>query len=520
MQMAHKKIFLPKKTDKHYKSSRHTRYMTDRLQTLNSFLQQQGFVWGPAPEIYGGLAGFYTYGPNGASLKRKVENRIREVFARYAVMEVEVPTILPKEVWEASGHLENFTDPLIKDEHDNIWRADNLIEDYYREHDINTPVPVNAEEIKRVIKEHNITSPNGAKLVGEVTAHNLMMKTTIGTDQEAYNRPETATATYLPFLRYKDYFRKKLPFGVFQIGKAYRNEISPRQHLVRMREFTQAEAQIFIDPAHKNDYEHYKKIKDEQLPILSWSDQEAGKQPVDMSVSDAREKELFGSDAYAFTVHLAYELFTSFGIPKEHIRLRQHGDEEKAFYATDAWDVEINVPTFGWIEACGVHDRGDYDLTQHAKHSGQEQTIFVQEHKKHITPHVLEIAFGVDRPVYALLDIFYEEKDEEQGKTTFKLPYDLAPIDVTVLPLHKKLTEKAKEVYSLLQQEGFITNYDESGSIGKRYLRASMVGTPYCVTIDFETVEEDEKVTVRDRDSEEQERVAITQLPTYLRQKH
>ena len=498
--------------------------MSDRrLQTLTSFLMQQGFVWGPAPEIYGGLAGFYTYGPNGASLKRKVENRIRAVFARYAIMEVEVPTILPKEVWEASGHLGNFTDPLIEDVDGHVWRADNLIEDYYRANDITKPVPVKEDEVLAAIQEHGITSPNGTQLKDEVRAHNLMMQTTIGVDQEAYNRPETATATYLPFLRYKDYFRKKLPFGVFQIGKAYRNEISPRQHLVRMREFTQAEAQIFIDPAHKSDYEHYPGVKDEQLPLFSWQAQEDEQKPVAMRVADAVKEGLFGSEAYAFTAHLAYELFRSFGIPEDNLRLRQHGPDEKAFYAEDAWDVEVFVPTFGWIEACGVHDRTDYDLTQHAKHSGEKQTVFVEEHREHITPHVLEIAFGVDRPVYALLDIFYDEKEEGEGKTTLKLPYELAPIDVAVLPLHKKLSSKAREVYAQLQEQGFLAAYDESSSIGKRYLRQSTIGTPYCVTIDFDTVEGEnnpkDTVTVRDRDSEEQERVAISELAAHLRSK-
>lgn len=494
--------------------------MSDRLSTLTSFLTQQGFVWGPAPEIYGGLAGFYTYGPNGASLKRKVEGRIRTVFAQYGIMEVEVPTILPREVWEASGHLDNFTDPLIEDEHGNVWRADTLIEDHYRANDIDKPAPIKPEEILSVIKQHNITSPNGAALKQEVKAHNLMMQTTIGTDHEAYNRPETATATYLPFLRYKDYFRKKLPFGVFQIGKAYRNEISPRQHLVRMREFTQAEAQIFIDPAHKDGYEHYDAVKGTRLPVLSWEAQESGGGVKEMTVEQAREQEHFSSDAYAFTVQLAYELFTSFGIPRERIRLREHGPDEKAFYAHDAWDVEIQVPTFGWIEACGVHDRTDYDLSQHAKHSGQKQTVYVEEHGEHITPHVLEIAFGVDRPVYALLDIFYDEKKAGEGKTTLKLPYGLAPIDVAVLPLHKKLTTTAKEVHSMLQEEGFIAAYDESSSIGKRYLRQSVIGTPYCVTIDFDTVEGEDApkdtVTVRDRDTEEQERVAISELAKHL----
>ena len=439
-----------------------------RLATLSSFLQQQGFVWGPAPEIYGGVAGFYTYGPNGTLLKRKVEDTIRRVFAKHGVMEVETPTVLPEIVWEASGHLGGFTDPLIKDKKGGIWRADKLIEEYYAENDIHTPVPVKDEEMLAVITKHSIAAPNGEELESKITHHSLMLKTNVGVDQVAYNRPETATATYLPFLRYVDYFRKKLPFGVFQIGRAYRNEISPRQHIIRMREFTQAEGQIFVDPHHKNNYEGYEEITANKLPIFSWKNQTAETGVHELTVQEAREQELFGSDAYAYAVHLAYELFTSFGIPQERIRLRQHGPDEKAFYAADAWDVEINTPTFGWVEACGVHDRTNYDLNQHAKHSGKEQTVFVEEHKEHLTPHVLEIAFGVDRPVFALLDVFYEELSEEEGKTTLKLPYKTAPIDLAVLPLTKKLTKQTKEVYSLLQEAGFITQYDESSSIGKR----------------------------------------------------
>jgi len=488
-----------------------------RLKTLAPFLQVQGFVWGPEPEIYGGLAGFYTYGPNGALLKRRVEARIREVFAKHEFFEVETPTVLPKAVWEASGHLGGFTDPLIKDAKGNVYRADHLLEEYYAKHNITEPIPQKAEELSKALKKYEIKSPSGEVLVGGVIEHNLMMKTTIGTDHEAYNRPETATATYLPFLRYAEHFRKKLPFAVYQIGKAYRNEISPRQHLVRMREFTQAEAQLFMDPAYKNGHVGFDEKKDLTLPVLSWDAQEQGKSFSFMKLKDLREQHL-GSDVYAYGLALAYELFTSFGIPSSAMRLRQHGPDEKAFYAADAWDVEVNLPTFGWTEMCGVHDRTDYDLTQHAKHSGKEQTVFVEEHAKHITPHVLEIAFGVDRPVYALLDLFYDEKDEAEGKTTLKLPYNLAPVQVAVLPLVKKLADNAQEVHRMLLGSGLVAVYDESGAIGKRYLRASTQGTPYCVTVDFDTLE-DNAVTVRDRDTEAQERIATSDLEAYLRKK-
>lgn len=489
----------------------------NRLKTLAPFLQTQGFVWGPEPEIYGGLAGFYTYGPNGALLKQRVEERIRAVFAKNEFFEVQTPTILPKVVWEASGHLGGFTDPLIKDAKGNVYRADHLLEAHYEQHNIQEPIPQKPDELSRTLKKHDIKSPAGEVLVGGVIEHNLMMQTTIGTDQEAYNRPETATATYLPFLRYAEHFRKKLPFGVYQIGKAYRNEISPRQHLVRMREFTQAEAQLFIDPAYKDGHPGYEAKQGLTLPVLSWEAQESGAQFSFMKLSELR-KEHLGSDVYAYGLALAYELFISFGIPSSSIRLRQHGPDEKAFYAADAWDVEVRLPTFGWTEMCGVHDRTDYDLTQHAKHSGKDQTLFVEEHKQHITPHILEIAFGVDRPVYALLDLFYDEKDESEGKTTLKLPYALAPIQVAVLPLVKKLSDNAQVIHHMLLETGLMAVYDESGAIGKRYLRASTIGTPYCVTIDYDTLE-DNAVTVRDRDTEEQERIPVAELAAHLRKK-
>ena len=489
----------------------------DRLKTLAPFLQVQGFVWGPEPEIYGGLAGFYTYGPNGTLLKRRIEKRIRDVFAKHEFFEVETPTVLPKPVWEASGHLGGFTDPLIKDAKGNVYRADHLLEEYYEKHNITEPVPLKADELSKALKSYDIKSPAGEVLVGGVIEHNLMMRTTIGTEHEAYNRPETATATYLPFLRYAEHFRKKLPFGVFQIGKAYRNEISPRQHLVRMREFTQAEAQLFIDPAKKDGHRGYEEKKDVTLPVLSWKAQEQGKPFSFMKLSELREQHL-GSDVYAYGLALAYELFLSFGIPSSSMRVRQHGPDEKAFYAADAWDVEVNLPTFGWTEMCGVHDRTDYDLTQHAKHSGKDQTVFVEEHGAHITPHVLEIAFGVDRPVYALLDLFYDEKDEAEGKTTLKLPYALAPVHVAVLPLVKKLSEPAQNIYQTLLSTGITVVYDESGAIGKRYLRASTIGTPYCVTVDYDTLE-DNAVTVRDRDTEAQERVPVAELVAYIQNK-
>lgn len=483
----------------------------DFMPKLVAFCQERGFIWGPSPEIYGGLSGFYEYAPLGKLLKNRVEEQIRQVFAKNDFWEVECPTVVPKAVWEASGHLGNFTDPLVKDEKGNVYRADKLIEEFYHaKGEDAAPIIANAKgDFLKIIQEQGITV-EGKKIVPELIAHNLMMQTTIGMDIEAYNRPETATTTYLPFNRYFDYFRKKLPFAVFQIGKAYRNEISPRQFTLRMREFTQAEAQIFLFKDQKNGFEAYNRVKDQKIPFWQATEQLSGKEPTLMTLEDAR-KTFLKNDAYAYTVAVAYQLFTAIGIPQDKIRLRQHADDEKAFYADDAWDIEVNLNSFGWTEMCGIHDRTDYDLTQHAKHSKKPLTASDETHKKEV-PHILEIAFGTDRMVFATLDLTYNPQEESQGKTTLHLPLQLSPIQVQIFPLVKKdgMPEKARAIFDSLVGT-FTANYDESGSIGKRYLRAAMQGTPYCLTIDGQTLE-DSTVTIRDRDSEVQKRIAIAAI--------
>ncbi|MBR9702395.1 glycine--tRNA ligase, partial [Candidatus Woesearchaeota archaeon] len=335
------------------------------------------------------LSGFYTYAPLGKLLKNNVEETIRKVFQRNDFWEVEVPIVTPAKVWEASGHLGNFTDPLIKDVEGGIYRADHLIEEHYNNkgEDPATILAKNpgSEGMLKIIKENNITA-NGKELIQKIENHNLMMQTTVGLEAEAYNRPETATTTYLPFTRYFDFFRKKLPFGVFQIGKAFRNEISPRQFTLRMREFTQAEAQLFIYKDQKNDFALYNKYKNTKLPFWPWDLQEKDSPAMYMTLEEARTKFL-KNDAYAYTLALTYELFTAVGIPPTSMRLRQHGPKEKAFYAEDAWDIEVKLKSFGWMEMCGVHDRTDYDLKQHAKHSKKELGVSDETHKKEV-PHV------------------------------------------------------------------------------------------------------------------------------------
>jgi glycyl-tRNA synthetase len=478
-----------------------------------SFVQEAGLIWGPEPEIYGGLAGFYTYGPLGKLLKNKVENSVRKVFNFHGMRELEGPTILPDEVWKASGHLETFSDRVVKCKKcHNVFRADKIIEEKYDE----VADAFSDEKILSFIKDKEIKCPScKGNFENKINKQSLMMKTQVA-GKEASLRPETATVTYLPFLRNLQYFRGKIPFGVFQIGKAYRNEISPRQNVLRGREFTQAEGQLFVDPNEKNNWDKFDLIKNDEMPFWDWNSQESEKKQEFITIEEAFKKKYVGSKVYSWCLWLAYIHFVNFGIPVEKIRLRQHGPDEKAFYAKDAWDIEIKLNNYGWTEVCGVHDRGDYDLKKHGEHSGVKLESRRENGEKFI-PHVLEIAFGTDRPTYSLIDLFYEKKEEGEGKSKFAVPYHMSPIDVSVFPLMKKpeLIKLANDVKENLEIE-LIVNYDISGSIGKRYLRSSVSGIPFAITIDYDSLK-DNAVTVRDRDTEKQVRVKIGDLRDVLK---
>lgn len=480
-----------------------------------SFLAENGLIWGPEPEIYGGLSGFYTYGPLGKLLKNKVENSVRHVFNASGFREVEGPTVMPDRVWKASGHLGTFSDRIIMcTKCKAVFRADKLIEEKF---DVSAD-SFSEDKLLKFIHEKNIKCPSCKGVFeSKIERQSLMMKTKVA-GQDASLRPETATVTYLPYLRMYQYFRKRLPFGVFQIGKAYRNEISPRQSVLRGREFTQAEGQLFIDPKEKNNWEKFDSVKGQSLPLWDYTLQDAEKSPVLTTLDSALKKKLVSTKAYAWCLWVAYTQFMKFGISEDRIRVRQHHPDERAFYAADAWDIEVRTNNYGWVEVCGVHDRTDYDLTQHSKESGVALEA-VREDGTKFVPHILEIAFGTDRPTYALIDLFYEKKEENEGKTVFSIPYNMAPIDVSVLPLMKKdeLTKIAIDISEELGKH-FIVDYDYSGSIGKRYLRSMTSGTPFAVTVDFDSIK-DKSVTVRDRNTGKQERVKIKDLVEHLRGK-
>ncbi len=479
---------------------------------LAKYLSEKDFVYGPEPELYTPVAGFYSYGLVGKAMKNNLENTIRRVFTQNNFYEVEFPLVTPEIVWEASGHLKGFNDPvLLCSKCKASFRADKLIEEA-------TGIAADSfsnEKLIETIKEHEITCPTcKGRFNLDIQRQSLMMKTIIGRDTVAYNRPETATTTYLPFKHYVTFFRGKLPFTVFQIGKAFRNEISPRQHLLRQREFVQAEAQMFLSEELKQNFPQFEEEKNSTLPFWTEALQKANKDPQEMSLDDAIKNKVLKNKAYAWSILLAHKVFSAIGIPREKMRLRQHHADEKAFYADDAWDLEIELNSFGWTECCGIHDRTTYDLTQHAKFSKQELNVRLEDGKV-IVPHVIEIAFGVDRPFYALLDLAFFRRDNDAQRTVLSLPARIAPIQVGIFPLIKKdgLPEKAKEILTALKS--FRTYYDESGSIGKRYSRLDAIGVPFCITIDHETLK-DNCVTVRERDSLKQERVKISDLATTL----
>jgi len=463
---------------------------------------RRGFIWGPSPNIYqGGVSGFYDWGPLGKLLKNKVESIIRKGFSKMSFWEVEAPTIMPKIVWEASGHYSGFLDPIVKCMKCNsVYRADSLIKEVYPNEKTDN---LDFEGLEKLIIKKNIKCPKCKSSLGPVQTHNLMMKTTIGLDQEAFLRPETATTTYLLFQDYYRFFRTKLPFAVFQIGKAYRNEISPRQSVLRTREFTQAEAQIFILKEQENKYDKFKEIENETLPLQSHNDNSPNK----TRLKEAIAKKIIKKQAYAYCIYVAYSIAKSLGFEDSRIRIRQHNPKELAHYADDAWDLEIKTERFGWFEIAGIHDRTDYDLKRHSEFSKKDMRVQGQY------PNILEIAYGIERPTYCLLETaFKEERVGKEIRSWLDFPKGLAPIDVAVFPLVRKdeLPELAKKIFNELEKD-FICIYDETGSIGRLYRRMDEIGTSLTVTIDHDS-KKDNTVTIREISTMRQIRVSISDL--------
>ena len=468
--------------------------------------KRRGIVY-PSFEIYGGVSGFYDYGPIGTRIKKNVDDLIREYYViGEGCVEVECPTVSPEQVWVASGHVKNFSDMTTEClKCGQPYRADHLIEEDLKISCDGMKIP----ELQKLIDDNNIACPKCKGKLDKLYDYNLMFATSVGAGKgamTAYLRPETAQTTYLAFNRLWEITRRKIPFGVLQIGRSFRNEISPRQGMLRLREFSQAEVQFFAEPENKT-MENFGDVAGISVRILSKDEKE-----ISTTIGAAFEDKIIKIQMIAYFLGRSVQLFGDMGINTEKLRLRQHKDDERAFYSSETWDIEFMSGAFGRIEIVGISDRGDYDLSAHQKLSKQSMEVNIEGRK--FIPHVVEVAYGIDRPIYCVLESCLRE--DERG-AYFAFPTRVAPYKAAVFPLVKKdgLDERALEVFRLLRKSGVYAIFDRSGSIGKRYARADEVGIPYCLTVDYDTLT-DGTVTVRSRDSKEQKRVKIEEIVRQL----
>ncbi|MCX6698043.1 MAG: glycine--tRNA ligase, partial [Methanoregula sp.] len=522
------------------------------------------------------------YGPLGAMMKRRIENIWRNFYViQEGYYEIECPTIAQESVFIASGHVKGFSDKMCQCPHCKEYlRADHVAEGG----GVSGAASMNNDTLAAAIAA--CKCPACEEVLGNVEVYNfnLMFSTTIGpgSQRTGYLRPETAQGMFVDFARLLRFYRDTLPFGAVQIGKSYRNEISPRQGMIRLREFTQAEAEIFVHPD-KKIHPKFKRYATYMMPLLTYIHQQKCEEAVTMSMREAVDKGVIANEYVAYYVALTHELLVSIGIKPERLRFRQHMPDERAHYAADCWDAEVFSQRFGWVETVGIADRTNYDLNAHAKQSGTPMTVFIQydapkkikrrriipnmsvlgkqyrqkakavfaalEHAtptaegadvevdgekihipadlfevrdeiidvrgEEIVPHVIEPSYGIDRMCYAVLEQAYDEDTVDgEKRTVLRLLPKVAPVQVAVFPLMTRdgLDTIAEEITYTLQKKGILAEYDDSGAIGRRYRRQDEIGTPFAITIDYDT-KETHTVTVRDRDSMEQVRIKIENLP-------
>ena len=486
------------------------------IDEMYTFCKKKGFVY-PNSEIYGGLAGFFDYGPLGTEVKNNIKSAWWKFFVqnRQDVVGIDGCIIANPKVWQASGHVGGFSDVLVECKKCNErFRADVLIEDV-----INIQVEgMKEKDMDELIKKNKIVCQKCKGDLGNASKFNLMFQTFIGPKQDdksiAYLRPETAQLIFVDFKAVVDTSRLKLPFGIAQIGKAFRNEISPRNFLFRVREFEQMEIEYFIKPKQKCEF--IKEVNDYQLSIYSEEMQDKKKQAKMMSIKDALKEKIIKNPWHGYWLANAHKWFIDLGANPKNFRIRQHKKDELAHYSSDCWDLEYQFP-FGWKELQGIADRGDYDLQQHIKHSKKDLSIYDEETKTKIVPQVIaEPSLGVSRAFLVFMYSAYED-DKKRGNVVLKLHHKLAPVNVAIFPLksnNEDILNKSKEVYDKLK-ENYVCAFDKAGSIGKRYARNDEIGTPYCITIDFDSLENND-VTIRDRDSTKQVRVKIEELTEKL----
>ncbi len=473
---------------------------------------KRGFFY-PSAEIYGSKSGFWTYGSLGTKIKHKWEGLWRSYFLSLNsnFYEIDDVNIMPKKVFESSGHLKNFIDPLTECEKCHFrFRADQLVED---ELDIDVG-GLKEDALNKLIRDNKLRCPNCKGNLIDVRFFNMMFDIKVGVTGEdiMYLRPESAQSPYLAFKREFEATRRKLPLGLAVVGRAYRNEISPRQGFFRLREFTQAELQMFFDPDKINECNNWEEIKDYFLIV--YCERKIRK----MTCKEMNEKLKFPK-FYVYHMAKVQKFYLDvLKIPEKRFRLRELGPEERAFYNKIHFDVEIDLETLGGFkEVAGVHYRTDHDLGGHQKGSSEKLEVTIDENEKvkKFIPHVLELSFGVDRNIWVLLDIFYEEEKE---RTLFRFPNIITPLDVAVFPLvnKDKLPEFSEKIFSELFKWGFTVFYDDSGSIGRRYRRQDEIGTKFCLTVDFDSVKNND-ITLRDRDSMKQIRIRTKDLKGALR---
>ncbi len=455
------------------------------MEKVVALCKGRGFVF-PGSEIYGGLANTWDYGPLGVELKNNVKKAWWKKFVQENPYNVglDAAILMNPQVWVASGHVGGFSDPLMDcKECKERFRADKVIEGWCEENGFDLGKSVDAlsqAEMKEFVEEHNIPCPScGGHNWTDIRQFNLMFKTFQGVTEDAKNtvylRPETAQGIFVNFQNVQRTTRKKLPFGVCQIGKSFRNEITPGNFTFRTREFEQMELEFFCEPD----------------TDLEW---------------------------FAYWKQFCIDWLQTLGIKPEEMRVRDHEKEELSFYSKATTDIEFLFP-FGWGELWGIADRTDYDLSRHAEVSGQDLSYFDDSKNEKYIPYVVEPSLGADRVVLAFLCAAYDEEELEGGdvRTVLHFHPALAPVKIGILPLSKKLNEGAEKIYTQLCKK-YNCEFDDRGNIGKRYRRQDEIGTPFCVTYDFES-ETDGCVTVRFRDSMEQERVAIADLDAYFAEK-
>ena len=476
--------------------------------TIMKLSLERGFYF-PSSEIYSDApAGFWDYGPNGVNLKNKfIELWRRELIRRDGMVEIDGSQIMSKSVFKASGHIDNFSDPVIKCiKCNHILRADKFINEKI---DLNIPEGLKNEDIDAIILKNQLLCPSCKSKFKSTERFNMMFKVEIGPNKdEAYLRPETCQTIFVDFSRIFKVMRGRFPFAVAQIGKSFRNEIAPRQSLLRLREFYQAEIEIFCNPNKLNSLSKFEEIKDTNLRIQI--DSEIN----EIRAEEAWKKKIIPNKLIGYYLSLLALFYEKTGIDMKKTRFRKLADDEKAFYANIAFDFEVGT-SLGWLELVACNYRSDYDLKQHSSLSKEKMEVIDPDTQQKILPHVFELSLGIDRSIYTILEhSFFQDTDNK--RTVLRLNPHLAPISIGILPLmrNEDIENISRRIHDNLKRN-YDTFYDASGSIGRRYRRLEEIGVPYAITIDH-TSKTDNTVTIRYRDTMEQTRIKIDEIKDFF----